>query len=60
MTTLYNCSKCETAISMEKRVHKCTGVRGAPVTVYNPSYPKSNKQSTVAGYMKRFGSKAAK
>lgn len=56
--TTYNCPKCETVISLEKRAHVCTGVRGKPIVIYNPSFPKANRQSTQDGYMKRFGSKA--
>lgn len=59
------CKHCNKEFSIEKRIHLCTDVRrqnSKPVdaiTIYNPSLPKANKQSTIPGYMKKFGSRKA-
>jgi hypothetical protein len=60
------CRNCSTEISLEKRGHDCAkvhSVHGEAVSAYVayvPNYPRSNRQGTQPGYMKRFGSRAAK
>lgn len=53
---MYNCKRCGTLVTLEHRAHTCTIGNISLRVYYNPNVAKPNKQSTVAGYMKRFGS----
>jgi hypothetical protein len=60
----YVCPHCK--IEVKTREHMCIATRAIggkavnSLVVYQPNYPKPNKQSTQPGYMKTFGSRAVK
>lgn len=54
----FKCPTCKEVISLEKHSHYCEPVKR--MVYYQPNYGKKNKQSTIPGYMKRFGSKKQK
>lgn len=60
----YTCRQCGTVIKFEQRFHLCLGAAQMHREVvsarvfYLPAYGKINKQNTVPGYLKVFGTRA--